>query len=165
MGVVGVLIAFLMYSRAGTGCRRRSPAGDRAADRPVPGLAHRRSWRAVVRRHARRPDVVRGAAFLVADGKAQPVSDPVVPGAGRRPGGLARADLSWLPGAALSALLLWNVVSRRRNAQAHGFPMRPLWFDWTLALFFVGVLLVFVATMNAYVLADKGAGQASRSPC
>jgi D-xylose transport system permease protein len=50
-------------------------------------------------------------------------------------------------------------VSRRRSAHAHGFALRPLWFDAGLALFFITVLLAFVATMNAYVLADKGSGQ------
>jgi D-xylose transport system permease protein len=67
--------------------------------------------------------------------------------------------LSWALGVALAALMAWNVISRRRNAATHGFPVRPLWFDAGLALFFVLALLGFVATMNAYVLADKGAGQ------
>jgi D-xylose transport system permease protein len=55
--------------------------------------------------------------------------------------------------------MAWTTVSRRRRAHAHGSSLRPLWFDVALALFFILVLLAFVATMNAYVLAEKGAGQ------
>ena len=101
----------------------------------------------------------RGAAFLVADGKTQPVSDPFFLALGGGLYGSLGETPSWLLGAALGALVLWNLVARRRNAQAHGFPLRPLWFDGALALFFIGALLAFVATMNAYHLVDTGAGQ------
>ncbi len=160
MGVVGVLIAFLMYTKqwhwvpasfAGLGLAL------------VIGLYQ--GW---LTAYLGVPSFVvtlgglmsfRGAAFLVADGKTQPVSDPVFLALGGGLEGSLGPMLSWALGLALSALLLWNVVSRRRGAAAAGFPLRPLWFDAALALFFVAVLLIFVATMNAYVLADKGAGQ------
>jgi D-xylose transport system permease protein len=160
MGVVGVLIAFLMYtnnwhwvpaSLAGLGLAL------------VIGLYQ--GW---LTAYLGVPSFVvtlgglmsfRGAAFLVADGKTQPVNDPVFLALGGGLEGSLGPSLSWALGGAFSALLLWNAVSRRRSAAAAGFPLRPLWFDLALTLFFVGVLLVFVATMNAYVLADKGAGQ------
>jgi D-xylose transport system permease protein len=50
-------------------------------------------------------------------------------------------------------------VARRRSASAHGLALRPLWFDAALTIGFVVLALGFVATMNAYRLADKGAGQ------
>jgi D-xylose transport system permease protein len=101
----------------------------------------------------------RGAAFLVADGKTQPITDATFLLFGGGLDGSLGPTTSWVLGAALSALLLWATVSRRRNAEANGFPSRPLWFDVAVTGFFVLVLLVFVATMNAYVLADKGKGQ------
>jgi len=87
------------------------------------------------------------------------VNDPVFLALGGGLEGSLGPTTSWVLGAALSALVLWNLVAHRRNAQVHGFPMRPLWFDAALALFFIAVLLVFVAVMNAYHLADKGVGQ------
>ncbi len=160
MGVVGVLIAFLMYTKQW----HWVPAS-------LAGLALAlliglyQGW---LTSYLGVPSFVvtlgglmsfRGAAFLVADGKTQPVSDPVFLALGGGLEGSLGPMLSWVLGLALSALLLWTVVSRRRGAAAAGFPLRPRWFDAALALFFVAVLLIFVATMNAYVLADKGAGQ------
>jgi D-xylose transport system permease protein len=160
LGVVGVLIAFLMYSK-----------GWHWAPACLAGLAVSllialyQGWLVA---YLGVPSFVvtlgglmsfRGAAFLVADGKTQPVSDPLFLMFGGGLDGALGPTLSWTLGLALAALMAWNTVSRRRSAQTHGFPLRPLWFDAGLTLFFGGVLLGFVATMNAYVLADKGAGQ------
>jgi D-xylose transport system permease protein len=101
----------------------------------------------------------RGAAFLVADGKTQPITDSTFLLFGGGLDGSLGATWSWVLAAVLAALLLWNTFNRRRNAVAHGFPLRPVWFDIAVTGFFIAVLMAFVATMNAYVLADKGAGQ------
>jgi D-xylose transport system permease protein len=101
----------------------------------------------------------RGAAFLVADGKTQPITDATFLLIGGGLDGSLGPKWSWVLAAVLAALLLWTTVSRRRSAVEHGFPLRPLWFDAAVTGFFIVVLLAFVATMNAYVLADKGAGQ------
>jgi D-xylose transport system permease protein len=160
MGVVGVLIAFLMYTHSW----HWVPAC-------LAGLAVAlvvalyQGW---LTAYLGVPSFVvtlgglmsfRGAAFLVADGKTQPITDATFLLIGGGLDGSLGPTWSWALGAALAALLVWNTMSRRRNAQAHGFPMRPLWFDAAVTGFFVVVLLAFVATMNAYVLADKGAGQ------
>ena len=52
--------------------------------------------------------------------------------------------------------MAWSTVSRRRSAHAHGFPLRPLWFDAGLALFFIIVLLAFVAMAQALVVITSG---------
>jgi D-xylose transport system permease protein len=160
MGVVGVLIAFLMYTK-GWHWVPASLAG--LAVSLV--IALYQGW---LTAYLGVPSFVvtlgglmsfRGAAFLVADGKTQPITDPTFLLFGGGLDGALGPTVSWALGLALAALLLWNTFSRRRNAVAHGFPQRPLWFDAAVSGFFVLVLLAFVATMNAYVLADKGAGQ------
>ena len=160
MGVVGVLIAFLMYSKNW----HWVPASFAGLALAL-AIGLYQGW---LTSYLGVPSFVvtlgglmsfRGAAFLVADGKTQPVSDPVFLALGGGLDGSLGPALSWALGVAMAALIAWSVIARRRNAQAHGFPMRPLWFDAALALFFIVVLLGFVATMNAYVLADKGAGQ------
>lgn len=101
----------------------------------------------------------RGAAFLVADGKTQPVNDPAFLMIGGGLEGSLGPTLSWALGVALCALLAWNTGSRRHKAHQHGLPLRPLWFDVALVLALSSALLWFVGTMNAYVLADRAAGQ------
>jgi D-xylose transport system permease protein len=160
MGVVGVLIAFLMYTHDW----HWVPAC-------LAGLAVAlvvalyQGW---LTAYLGVPSFVvtlgglmsfRGAAFLVADGKTQPITDSTFLLIGGGLDGSLGPTWSWALGALLAALLAWTTLSRRRNAVAHGFPLRPLWFDAAVTGFFILVLLAFVATMNAYVLADKGAGQ------
>jgi len=106
----------------------------------------------------------RGVAFLISDGRTQPVTDADFLLIGGGLDGALGPTLSWALGAALSALILWNTFSRRRNATAHGFPLRPLWFDVALAAFFVLVTLVFVALMCAYQLPSKPQAQGIPNP-
>lgn len=160
LGVVGVLIAFLMYTK-----------GWHWIPACLAGLAVSlvialyQGWLVA---YLGMPSFVvtlgglmsfRGAAFLIADGKTQPVSDPAFLMLGGGLDGSLGPRLSWGLALALAALIVWNTVSRRHSARAHGFALRPLWFDAGLAVFFSAVLVAFVATMNAYVLADKGTGQ------
>ncbi len=106
----------------------------------------------------------RGVAFLISDGRTQPVTDADFLLIGGGLDGALGPTLSWALGAALSALILWNTFSRRRNATTHGFPLRPLWFDVALAAFFVLVTLVFVALMCAYQLPSKPQAQGIPNP-
>ena len=106
----------------------------------------------------------RGVAFLISDGRTQPVTDATFLLIGGGLDGALGPTLSWALGLALSALIAWNMLSRRRNATAHGFPLRPLWFDVVLAGFFIAVTLVFVALMCAYQLPSKPAAQGIPNP-
>ncbi|MDP9044968.1 MAG: ABC transporter permease [Pseudomonadota bacterium] len=101
----------------------------------------------------------RGVAFLIAEGKTQPVTDPVFLALGGGLDGSLGPTISWALGFALAALVVWGTVARRRNQRAHGFALRPLWFDAALAIGFSVAALVFVAVMNAYRLSGKPAGQ------
>jgi D-xylose transport system permease protein len=160
MGMVGVLIAYLMYTK-GWHWVPASFAGLAVALL----IALYQGWLVA---YLGVPSFVvtlgglmsfRGAAFLVADGKTQPVSDPTFLMIGGGLEGSLGPVLSWALGLSLAALLVWTTASKRGRAQSNGFPLRPLWFDVALTSFFVVVLLGFVALMNAYVLADKGQGQ------
>jgi D-xylose transport system permease protein len=160
MGVVGVLIAFLMYTH-----NWHWVPACLAGLAVALVIALYQGW---LTAYLGVPSFVvtlgglmsfRGAAFLVADGKTQPITDATFLLFGGGLDGSLGAMWSWVLGGVLAALLLWNTFSRRRNAVTHGFPLRPAWFDIAVTGFFILVLLAFVATMNAYVLADKGAGQ------
>ena len=106
----------------------------------------------------------RGVAFLISDGRTQPVTDATFLLIGGGLDGSLGPTLSWTLGGVLSALIAWNTFSRRRNAMAHGFPLRPLWFDAALAAFFIVVTLVFVALMCAYQLPSKPLAQGIPNP-
>jgi len=160
LGCVGVLIAFLMYSK-GWHWVPASLAG--LALSLVIGL-YQGSLTAVLGV----PSFVvtlgglmsfRGAAFLVADGKTQPVTDPVFLALGGGLDGSLGPRLSWALGAALVALIVWSSFARRARKRVHGFPLRPLWFDIALAFGFSVLVLAFIATMNAYQLGSKPEAQ------
>jgi D-xylose transport system permease protein len=106
----------------------------------------------------------RGVAFLISDGRTQPVTDATFLLIGGGLDGSLGPTLSWALGIVLSALIAWNTFNRRRNATAHGFPLRPLWFDVALAGFFIAVTLIFVALMCAYKLESKPLAQGIPNP-
>jgi D-xylose transport system permease protein len=106
----------------------------------------------------------RGVAFLISDGRTQPVTDATFLLIGGGLDGALGTTLSWALGLALSALIAWSSFSRRRNATAHGFPLRPLWVDAAFAIFFIAVTLAFVATMCSYKLESKPLAQGIPNP-
>ena len=160
MGVIGVLIAFLMYTH-GWHWVPACLAGLALA--LVIGLYQ--GW---LTAYLGVPSFVvtlgglmsfRGAAFLVADGKTQPITDSTFLLLGGGLDGALGPLWSWVLGIVMAAALVGMTVSRRRSAGAHGVAQRPLWVDIVITAAFALLALVFVATMNAYQLADKGAGQ------
>ncbi len=160
MGVVGVLVAYLMYTHSW----HWVPAA-------LAGLALAlliglyQGW---LTAYLGVPSFVvtlgglmsfRGAAFLGADGKTQPVTDPAFLLIGGGLDGSLGPTWSWALGLLLAAALVGRMATRRRRATAFGAPQRPLWLDAVLTAGFAALALGFVATMNRYELADKGAGQ------
>lgn len=160
LGFVGVLIAFLQYSK-GWHWVPASLAGLAVA--LLVGLYH--GW---LTAFLGVPSFVvtlgglmsfRGAAFLVADGKTQPVTDPFFLALGGGLDGALGPTWSWLLAAALAALVVRNIVARRRSRGQHGFTLRPLWFDTLLGATFVAVIVGFVAITCAYQLTGKDEAQ------
>ncbi len=102
---------------------------------------------------------LRGVAFLVADGKTQPVTEPWLLALGGGLDGSLGERGSWGLGAALVALLWgWHVVQRRAQLRAGGVlgELKHAWLKGGLA-----ALAVFgsVAVFNAYKIDGQAQGQ------
>lgn len=101
---------------------------------------------------------LRGVAFLVADGKTQPVTEPWLLALGGGLDGSLGERGSWLLGGALIALIWgWQIVQRRALVRAGGTP------DGKSGLIH-GVLgtlavIVVVAVFNAYRIEGQEQGQ------
>jgi D-xylose transport system permease protein len=160
MGFVGVLIATLMYT-AGWHWVEASLAGLAVA---ITVSLYQGALTAVLGV----PSFVvtlgglmsfRGAAFLVADGKTQPVNDTLFQQFGGGYDGAIGTALSWLVAAVASLALLIVVVNRRRANAAYGTPNNPLWLDGLVTLVPIVLVVAFVATMNAYKIPNKDTPQ------
>jgi len=106
----------------------------------------------------------RGIAFLFSDGRTQPVTDQTFLLIGGGLDGAIGTTASWALGLAMSALVVWKTVQRRRSEATHGIPSRPLPVDIAFSTFFAAVILGFVATMNAYQIPTKTAPQGIPNP-
>src|SRR5690606_4105991 len=101
----------------------------------------------------------RGVAFLIADGRTQPVTDETFLLIGGGLDGAIGVAASWALGLLMCAWLAWNTAQRRRMAARHGFAPRPLVLDVAYTAFFFLVILGFVAAMCAYRIPSKDAPQ------
>lgn len=101
----------------------------------------------------------RGAAFLVADGKTQPITDPFFLSLGGGYDGAIGVTASWLLAGLMSAVLVVLMLARRRARQRHGVPNNPAWLDALMVLVPAAIVLGFAATMNAYRIPNKDAPQ------
>ncbi len=160
MGFVGVLIATLMYT-AGWHWVEASLAGLAVA---IAVSIYQGSLTAVLGV----PSFVvtlgglmsfRGAAFLVADGKTQPVNDAFFQRLGGGYDGAIGVTASWVLAGLMGAALLWGMVSRRSAKQAYGVPNNALWLDALITLVPIVIVLGFTAIMNAYRIPNKDAAQ------
>lgn len=160
MGFVGVLVAFLMYT-ANWSWQAASLAGLAAA------IAVAVYQGALVAFLGVPAFVVtlgglmsfRGAAYLVADGKTQPISDPFFLQLGGGIDGGIGTQASWVIGVLLCAGLVASTISRRRAKKAYGVPTNPAWLDAVLVLIPIAIVLAFVAVMNAYRIPSKAEAQ------
>ena len=106
----------------------------------------------------------RGAAFLVANGKTQPVTDPVFLWFGGGLDGALGIVGSWTLAAVLGGLIVWRVATTRRAQARHGVPSRPLALDLLFTLGLLALLAAFTAAMCAYQLPGKPQGQGIPAP-
>ena len=101
----------------------------------------------------------RGAAYLVADGKTQPLADPFFLKLGGGYNGGIGTTASWVLAALLCFGLLLSMLNKRRAKKTYGVPTNPAWVDLLLVLIPMAIVLAFVATMNAYQIPNKDAPQ------
>jgi D-xylose transport system permease protein len=156
MGFVGVLIATLMYT-AGWHWIEASLAG------LAVGIAVSLYQGALTAMLGVPSFVVtlgglmsfRGAAFLVADGKTQPVNDVFFQRLGGGYDGAIGVTASWVLAIVLVIALVLQTWARRRAKQAYDVPNNPLWLDAAIVLVPVAIVLAFVAAMNAYKIPTK----------
>ena len=106
----------------------------------------------------------RGAAFLVANGKTQPITNPVFLWFGGGLDGALGFAGSWTLAGVLALLLSWRVLQARRAKARHGFPSRPLAADIAFTLALLALLAAFTAAMCAYQLPGKTGGQGIPAP-
>ncbi len=156
MGLVGVLIAFLMYTK-GWHWAAASAAGLALA--LAVGLYQ--GW--LIAGLGVASFVVtlgglmslRGAAFLVASGKTQPVTDPFFLMLGGGLDGAIGPLPSMLLAMGVSAWLVARTWQRRRSQQGHGLAPRPLWFDIGATTLFCVAAIGFAAAMSSYRIGDR----------
>jgi D-xylose transport system permease protein len=101
----------------------------------------------------------RGAAFLVADGKTQPVSDEFFLSLGGGYDGAIGVPASWALAAVVSVAVVLGMANKRRVQRSFSVPSNALWVDALMAAVPIVIVLGFVAAMNAYQIPNKSAPQ------
>ncbi len=101
----------------------------------------------------------RGAAFLVADGKTQPVSDEFFLTLGGGYDGAIGTSASWVLGIVVCVGLLVRMLLKRRAKAQHEMPQQPLGIDLLMVALPAALLLLFVAAMTGYQIPNKADAQ------
>jgi len=97
----------------------------------------------------------RGAAFLVAEGKTQPVTDEAFLRLGGGYDGGIGVGPTWALAAVVGVGLLVRMLMKRRARQRHDMPVQPLWLELLLVAVPIVIVVAFAAAMNAYRISSK----------
>jgi D-xylose transport system permease protein len=160
MGFVGVLVAYLMYT-VGWSWPAASLAGLAVA---ILVSVYQGALTALLGV----PSFVvtlgglmsfRGAAFLVADGKTQPVTDEFFQRLGGGYDGAIGVTASWVLAGIMCLAIVLGVLNKRRMQRRFSVPSNPLWVDALMAAVPIVIVLGFAAAMNAYKIPNKDAPQ------
>jgi D-xylose transport system permease protein len=160
MGFVGVLIAFLMYTANWTW-----PAACMAGLAAAIVVA---MYQGVLTAYVGVPSFVvtlgglmsfRGAAYLVADGKTQPLADPFFLQLGGGFNGGIGTQMSWIVGIVICIGIAWAMWAKRSAKQRYNVPTNSILIDGLLVFIPVVGVLGFVAVMNAYQIPGKDDAQ------
>jgi D-xylose transport system permease protein len=160
MGFVGVLVAYLMYT-VGWSWPAASLAGLAVA---IAVSVYQGALTALLGV----PSFVvtlgglmsfRGAAFLVADGKTQPVNDEFFQRLGGGYDGAIGVTASWVLAGLMCLAIVLGVLNKRRMQARFSVPSNPLWVDALMAAVPIVIVLGFTAAMNGYKIPNKDAPQ------
>jgi D-xylose transport system permease protein len=160
MGFVGVLVAFLMYT-ANWSWPAACLAGFAAA--LVVSM-----YQGALTAYVGVPSFVvtlgglmsfRGAAYLVADGKTQPLADEFFLKLGGGYNGGIGTTASWILAGLICIGLAISMLSKRRAKKAYGVPTNPAWLDGVIVLIPIVLVCGFVAVMNSYHIPNKAEPQ------
>ncbi|MFN0039244.1 MAG: sugar ABC transporter permease [Burkholderiales bacterium] len=160
IGFVGVLIAYLMYS-----ANWSWPVASLAGLALALAIA---MYQGTLSAYLGVPSFVvtlgglmsfRGAAFLVADGKTQPITDEFFLMLGGGYNGAVGPRWSWVLGILVCAALIVAAIWRRRREAQFGAAQRHIAVEVMLTLLPCVLVLGFVATMNAYQIPNKDTPQ------
>ena len=160
MGFVGVLIAFLMYT-ANWSWQAACLAGLAAA---IVVAVYQGALVAFLGVPAFVVTLgglmsFRGAAYLVADGKTQPIADPFFLQLGGGFNGGIGTQASWVIGAVICIGLVLSTINKRRAKKAYGVPTNSAVVDGVIVLIPIVIVLAFVSVMNAYQIPNKPEAQ------
>jgi D-xylose transport system permease protein len=97
----------------------------------------------------------RGAAFLVADGKTQPVNDEFFQRLGGGYDGGIGVAATWALTAIVIVGLFVRLAHERRSRRRHEMPVEPLWIDIAVTALPCIVLIAFAWAMNRYQIPSK----------
>ena len=97
----------------------------------------------------------RGAAFLVADGKTQPVNDEFFQRLGGGYDGGIGVTATWVLTAIVIAVLFARMLQKRRSRRRHEMATEPLWLDAAITAAPSVALIVFAYAMNHYQISSK----------
>ena len=160
MGFVGVLIAYLMYSQNWS-WQAASAVGLAASVLVYAYQGALVSFFGVPAFVVTLGGLMsfRGAAYIVADGKTQPISDPFFLKLGGGFNGGIGTTASWAIGAILCVGLMFSTLSKRRAKKAYGVPTNSPLADGLLVLVPMVIVMAFVAVMNSYQILNKPEAQ------
>ena len=160
MGFVGVLVAYLMYT-LGWSWPTASLAGLAVA---IAVSIYQGALTALLGV----PSFVvtlgglmsfRGAAFLVADGKTQPVNDEFFQRLGGGYDGAIGVTASWVLAGVMCLAIASSVANKRRMQRRFNVPSNAPWVDALIAAVPIVIVIGFAAAMNGYKIPNKEAPQ------
>ena len=100
--------------------------------------------------------VFRGAMWWVTKGQTQAPLDTTFRLMGGGAEGTRGETLSWAFGIVAAVIAVALILMSRRRKVGHGFAVKPAWAEAILATLLAGLIIAFVAVMNAYPI-PKGA--------